>query len=823
MFYDDNSQLKLAWDYVQFTGNNIFLTGKAGTGKTTFLRNIRQSTLKRAIVVAPTGVAALNAGGVTIHSFFQLPFGPQLPAGHVTTDYRQKAAGNQKVSREKINIIRSLDLLIIDEISMVRADLLDAIDQVLRRYRNRGKPFGGVQLLMIGDLQQLAPIVKDDEWDLLRPFYDTPFFFSSLALKMTVFTAIELKHIYRQNDTRFIELLNKVRENIPDQATIDALNERYDPRFDSEKNPGYITLTTHNYQSQQINEKRLEKIRSHKYVYKAEITGSFPEYSFPTLSELELKKGAQVMFVKNDSSASKRYYNGKIGVITGIDDEKNIRVECPGDKEEIQVTPEEWNNCNYALDEKSNEIVENVIGTFRQIPLKLAWAITIHKSQGLTFDKAIIDANAAFAHGQVYVALSRCTSLAGLVLSSKIEPHSIRSDSSVIGFTKGVENNQPDESQLLKARQEYDLSLLFELFDFKPVQTGLSYCLKLAKEHASSLDIKFIEEINAILERFVNEVASVSERFQVQLYQYYQAEPDLDKNTRLQERISKACIYFDDKFETILLPLWRKHVIETDNKAVKKSFLEAIDRLKEETRQKQSCIIESKSGFSVRKYMETRAVSGIEKQPEYHRQDEDKVPSHIPHPVLYTALKKWRSNKAEESDVPEYQILNQKSLVELVKYLPRTEKGLLSVSGIGKVKAKFFGEELIEMISAYCKENGVEQNSTVLSEKRPHRPEPKPDTKSITLNLFIEGKTVEEIAGIRHLTVSTIENHLLHFIKSGELAIKDVVSAEKIKRIISCVEANDNQQLGIIKEALGDEISWGELRMVAASLKNNQG
>lgn len=822
MFYDDNSQLKLAWDYVQFTGNNIFLTGKAGTGKTTFLRNIRQSTLKRAIVVAPTGVAALNAGGVTIHSFFQLPFGPQLPAGHITTDYRQKAAGSQKFGREKINIIRSLDLLIIDEISMVRADLLDAIDQVLRRYRNRGKPFGGVQLLMIGDLQQLAPIVKDDEWDLLRPYYDTPFFFSCLALKKTVFTAIELKHIYRQNDSRFIELLNKVRENIPDEATITALNERYDPHFDSEKNPGFITLTTHNYQALQINEKRLEKIRTRKHVFKAEIKGIFPEYSFPTLPELELKSGAQVMFVKNDSSVLKRYYNGKIGIITGIDDEKNIRVECPGDKEEITVTPEEWNNCNYSLDEKSNEIVENIIGTFRQIPLKLAWAITIHKSQGLTFDKAIIDANAAFAHGQVYVALSRCTSLAGLVLSSKIEPHSIRSDSSVLGFTKDVENNQPDENQLLKAKQEYDLSLLSELFDFKPIQIGLSYCLKLAKEHASSLDIKFIEEVSAILQRFANEAASVSERFQIQLYQYYQAEPDLDKNTRLQERISKACIYFDDKFETILHPLWRKHVIETDNKALKKSFLEAIDRLKEETRQKQACIIEAKTGFSVRKYMETRAISGIEKQPEYRQRDEDKVPSHIPHPVLYTALKKWRFNKAEEADVPEYQVLNQKSLVELVKHLPCTEKSLLSVRGIGKAKADFFGNELIEMISAYCRENGVEPGSKEPAEKKRLRPEPKPNTKSITLELLKEGKTVEEIAGIRKLTVSTIENHLLHFIKTGELAVKDVVSEDKIKEISSYFEATDVQQLGTAKESLGSNISWGELRMVVAFLKNNQ-
>ena len=350
MEFQSNPQLELAFNFLQYTNQNIFLTGKAGTGKTTFLRNLKKQSPKRMVVVAPTGVAAINAGGVTIHSFFQMSFGPQIP---VSPDQQRQvavpadgnvAAGIKRFSREKINIMRSLDLLVIDEISMVRADVLDGIDEVLRRYKNRYKPFGGVQLLMIGDLQQLAPVVKDDDWAILKDYYDTCFFFSSHALKRSKFMGIELNHIFRQSDQRFIDLLNKVRENRMDAATLQELNQRHIPGFNPEEKEGYITLTTHNYQSQQINDSKLGQLGAQSHRFKAEVQGEFPEYSYPTDLELELKVGAQVMFVKNDISADKRFYNGKIGKITNIDDE-TIEVQCPGDYLPIDVEKAEWAKC----------------------------------------------------------------------------------------------------------------------------------------------------------------------------------------------------------------------------------------------------------------------------------------------------------------------------------------------------------------------------------------------------------------------------------------------------------------------------------------------
>ncbi|MDZ7742909.1 MAG: PIF1 family DEAD/DEAH box helicase [Bacteroidota bacterium] len=410
----ENKQLQLAFDFVQYTGNNIFLTGKAGTGKTTFLHNLKKQSPKRMVVVAPTGVAAINAGGVTIHSFFQVSFGPQVPG------YEEQGAGAayKRFSKEKINIMKSLDLLVIDEISMVRADLLDAIDAVLRKYKNRRQPFGGVQLLMIGDLQQLAPVVKEDEWHILQQHYDTPFFFSSQALQQTSFTSIELKHVYRQSDQDFIELLNKIRDNNLDQQVVDVLNTRYIPGFKADEQ-GYITLTTHNAKARNINESRLQRLPGKTESFIAEVHGKFPDYNYPTDEKLVLKEGAQVMFVKNDPSPDKEYYNGKIGKIKSFVDDC-VLVECPGENFTIQVVPVEWQNVKYGLDPETKAITEEIEGSFTQVPLKLAWAITIHKSQGLTFEKAIIDAEAAFAHGQVYVALSRCKSLEGLVLSSKI-------------------------------------------------------------------------------------------------------------------------------------------------------------------------------------------------------------------------------------------------------------------------------------------------------------------------------------------------------------------------------------------------------------------
>ncbi|MCP4455615.1 MAG: AAA family ATPase, partial [Planctomycetes bacterium] len=370
----ENSQLQLAYEYVQFTGTHVFLTGKAGTGKTTFLRSMKDRCSKRMIVVGPTGVAALNAGGVTIHSFFQMPFGPLVPENATGGDRNSEGKPlARKFSRKKINIIKTLDLLVIDEISMVRADLLDGIDAVLRQYKDRTQPFGGVQLLMIGDLQQLAPVIKDEDWAILRPYYNTGFFFGSLALQPAPFVTIELKHIYRQDDPHFIDLLNRVRENRLDDEASKALNQRYRPGYQAEAHEGVVTLTTHNAQAQRINEAKLTAISKRARTFEADIKGDFAEYLHPTAACLALKIGAQVMFVKNDSAPEKRYFNGKIGTLTAFDDEV-IKVQCQGDDDPIAVTPETWQNMKYTLDEQTKEINQEVIGSFTQMPLKAAWA-----------------------------------------------------------------------------------------------------------------------------------------------------------------------------------------------------------------------------------------------------------------------------------------------------------------------------------------------------------------------------------------------------------------------------------------------------------------
>ena len=419
---NQNNELSYAWDFVEHTGRSIFLTGKAGTGKTTFLKTVVERSSKRSIVVAPTGVAAINAGGMTIHSFFQLPFSPFVPGAKIESRF--------DFGKEKRKIISSLDLLIIDEISMVRSDLLDAIDSVLRRFRNRYKPFGGVQLLMIGDLQQLTPVVTPEDERMLKPYYDTPYFFGSKALAQIDYVTIQLEKVYRQQDDIFLNLLNHIREGQTSTEDLTLLNSRFKPVFLPKPEEGYIRLTTHNQLANNYNESELQKLPGRSYTYRAKIDGTFPEYSYPTAETLTLKVGAQVMFVKNDPSGQHRYYNGRIGHVTLAEDNR-LEVYCPGDANAIEVEPLEWENARYTLNDETREIETEVLGKFSQLPLRLAWAITIHKSQGLTFERAIIDASLSFAPGQVYVALSRCKTLEGMVLASKIPPQAIINDERV--------------------------------------------------------------------------------------------------------------------------------------------------------------------------------------------------------------------------------------------------------------------------------------------------------------------------------------------------------------------------------------------------------
>lgn len=541
---EQNSELALAWQFIENTGTHLFLTGKAGTGKTTFLRRLKQESPKRMVVLAPTGIAAINAGGVTIHSFFQIPFAPYVPESSFSTN----ATYRFRFGKEKINIIRSMDLLVIDEISMVRADLLDAVDEMLRRYRDHHKPFGGVQLLMIGDLQQLAPVVKEEEWQMLKKYYDTPYFFSSLALKQTEYCTIELKTVYRQNDGVFLDLLNRIRENHCDSQVLEALNRRCLPDFQPRKEEGYIRLVTHNYQAQRINNYELEQLPGRSYAFRATIDGKFPEYSYPTDEVLELKKGAQVMFVKNDSSGEHRYYNGMIGEVTAVS-ASSIEVRAKDSGEDFLLQEEEWANAKYVLDEESKEIVEDIEGTFRQFPLKLAWAITIHKSQGLTFERAIIDASSSFAHGQTYVALSRCKTLEGLVLSAPLSARAVISDREVDRFTETARRNEPDEQRFHSLQRAYFHELLTGLFDFQPLEQVLQHYVRLIDEHLYKLYPNQLTAYKEEMERFREKVIKVAQKFGMQYNRLIDAAQNYATDKTLQERIVAGAKYFKKEME----------------------------------------------------------------------------------------------------------------------------------------------------------------------------------------------------------------------------------------------------------------------------------
>ena len=807
-----NKQLELANNFVQYTGQNIFLTGKAGTGKTTFLKTLKEQSPKQMIVVAPTGVAAINAGGVTIHSFFQLSFAPQIGK-------EREQTGEKRFSKEKINIIRSLDLLVIDEISMVRADILDAIDRVMRRFKNRRLPFGGAQVLMIGDLQQLSPVVKNEEWGLLKHEYDTPYFFSSKALKEFPYVSIELTEVFRQQDEEFISILNKVRENNLDEETRQILNSQYIPNFSPDDEEGFITLCTHNLSAHRINESKLINLPGKKKTYKAEVEGKFPEYSYPTDFELQLKVGAQVMFVKNDPNPEKRFYNGKIGQVTSLGAD-TISVQCPGEETEIEVIPLLWENVKYSIDKETAEIHEDVEGSFNQIPLKLAWAITIHKSQGLTFEKAIIDAEASFAHGQVYVALSRCKTLEGMVLSTPIASRSIINDKTVSGFIRNVEENQPGEKELKKARLAYQHEQLNELFHFYRIRYLLGLVSNLVAENKGSFPEILAENFNKIRNTTRSGIIDVSEKFRSQINAYLKEEPDVDKNAKLQERVKKAAAYFGDKVKSVLLDGLDNVDLNIDNQALKRQLKKYIGGLEEEAELKINGFEVCLQGFDIAAVLNARAKTLVQKSKAKGSKGKAKEITdfeHIPHPVLYNRLRLYRSEKAVELGGLAYMVFSQRVLFELVNYLPTDSAGLKQINGLGKRKIDQFGIDIITIIQDYCNEYNIEKGEIPLKEVTEKKS--KTDTKKLSFEMFRAGKSVEEIAKKRALTQNTIENHLAHFVKLGELDIKHLIDEEKLKKVLVYFKETDSKSFGEAKSHFGDKVSYGELRLVVSYLE----
>lgn len=706
-----NEQLELAWQFVERTGVNVFLTGKAGTGKTTFLRQLKERSPKRMIVVAPTGVAAINAGGVTIHSFFQFPLAPYVPGSSFNTKDERF-----RFSKEKKRIIRTLDLLVIDEISMVRADLLDQIDAVLRLHKDKNRPFGGVQLLMIGDLSQLAPVVKESDWTMLREYYRTPYFFGSLALQQTQHVTIELQHVYRQTDTNFINILNEVRENRLTPGGLAMLNSRYcDESVIKKCGEGVIRLTTHNATVNSYNEQRMNELKGARYAFDATVTGTFPETSYPAEKTLELKKGSQVMFLKNDSQGT-RYYNGKLGIITSIDDE-HIRVRGLDDDIEVEVQPDVWTNARYVIDKETKEIREEIEGEFRQYPLRLAWAITVHKSQGLTFDRAVIDVNAAFAAGQVYVALSRLRSLDGLMLTEQLSPYSVKTDVAVTQYMNTeLAQAQHTANHLNDFERSYYLEMLSELFSFKSLGADMQRILRLLTEHFYKIYPTLLDNYKEKDSLFSKEIGGVAATFNAQYTQIVAKSEDYATDALLAERIGKGATYFANKLDEIVKPLVESTQIDSDNKDIKERAAEAVYNLQQSFALKRYLLKRViDNGFNVSAYLKDKAIGVLQAEQKEKREGKkskvlEKIDvdrnADIKNPILFNQLRRWRAKRAEELERPVYGIITQRALIGIVNELPTTEKELLRMPTFGKKTLQMFGEEILRMVKGYL-EKGV--------------------------------------------------------------------------------------------------------------------
>ena len=729
-----NPELDLAWNIIANTDTHLFLTGKAGTGKTTFLRELRRKVPKRMIVVAPTGIAAINAEGVTIHSFFQLPFGPQIPG----TQY-----GNSKryaFRRSKLRLIRTVDLIVIDEISMVRADLLDAIDSVLRQYRDRNRAFGGVQMLMIGDMQQLAPVAREDEWAMLRPYYDTPYFFSSKALQQTDFVTVELQHVYRQSDPLFVSLLNKVRTNTADASDLQALNQRFVAGFNPPKQEGYIRLVTHNVQADNINQKELDALPTPAYNYDATIWKDFPELSFPTDKTLTLKLGAQVMFIKNDSSSDKKYYNGMIGEIVDIDDD-HIQVRPSGQSEVIDVTPEEWQNMKYELDEKTKEIHETVVGTFTQYPLKTAWAITVHKSQGLTFEHAIIDVQHSFAHGQTYVALSRCKSLEGMVLAAPIPQYAIINDKTVETFQEDPRHKSPDEQKLDQMQRHYLLRTIEDLFSFAQIKFGYGDIIRLMREHFYSSANKQYNAWVESSESFKQKVDDVAVKFHNQYQNIVLTEVDYQNSELLQERLMKGADYFEQQL-CDTFTLLTKTSLATNNKAVGERVDNLMQNFNDLVKFKILLLhYVAHNGLALQPFLQAKAKISLSLDDDVEKG-------------------KGESRKSKEGK-------------------PKAEK----------IKAE------------------KEKKPKVTMEMKQDK----------ALEMYLDGKLVEDIAKDMGVVESTVYSYLLPSVLNGKLPLNHLFEQKKIDAVNKCLEANPSATAKDVVDALGrDEYGYGIVKCCMA-------
>jgi DNA-binding NarL/FixJ family response regulator len=732
MALPDNSNplFQLAARFVNQTNRHIFLTGKAGTGKTTFLKYIRDNSFKKMAVVAPTGVAAINAGGVTMHSFFQLPFGAFIPTAHqgwnnsgnINTPH--SLFKNLRLSSDKRELIQELELLIIDEVSMLRADILDEVDLILRHFRKQPlRPFGGVQILYIGDLFQLPPVVGNDEWATLKDYYKSPFFFDAQVMQQAPPLYLELKKIYRQHEQDFISLLNNIRNNKATAKDLEVLNSHYQPDYEATNDESYITLTTHNAKADSINQQKLTRLEGKLHEFEAEITGDFNERALPADDLLQLKTGAQVMFIKNDKGEIRRYFNGKIAIISKME-EGSIFVRFPGEEGEMELEKETWKNIRYQYNREKDIIEEEELGTFTQYPIRLAWAITIHKSQGLTFEKAVIDAGASFAPGQVYVALSRLTSIQGLILYSRILPHCVNTDERVVKFTRLEKEEGALQHELEQEQKVYIAQTLLQSFDWTKMAESIQKhyddydLLKIPDKYAA------VQWAKVILDNTLQQ-QEMAAKFVRQLGQLMPA-AEKDQYQHLQQRVAAASDYFLKLLDVTISSI-QEHIEEMKRKLPARKYVKSLSELLLLPQRKKQQLEQS-----------VHITSGLAK-----------------------------GNKVNE-------------------LLQQVEEQQLSV-------------------------RAQQQETTPVKEKIT-----KGETRHISLQLFKEGKKIEEIATLRGLTPGTVETHLASFIITGEIETKAIVPETKIDAILKVIEDISWQggSVTAIKNKLTDNFSFNEIRAV---------
>lgn len=742
--------------FINQTHRSVFLTGKAGTGKTTLLREIIQSTHKNTVVVAPTGIAALNAGGVTIHSMFQLPFGGFIPdnsAPHfsdtVKFETKSTLVRHFRMSGLKKEVIKNMELLIIDEVSMLRADLLDAIDFMMQSVRKKKTPFGGVQVLFIGDLLQLPPVIRDEEWSTLKKYYNGKFFFHSHVIQQNPPLYIELSKIFRQTDDVFISILNNLRNNQISSEDIKNLNEYVQPNFDLKSNKGYITLTTHNVKADAMNAQALLDLEGKLYTFKPDVVDDFPEKIYPIEQNLQLKVGAQVMFVKNDASMEKRYFNGKMGFIKSLSKEE-ILVHFPEENTTIEVEKYEWQNIRYKVSEMTKEIDEEVMGTFVHYPIKLAWAITVHKSQGLTFDKAALDVSQVFLPGQAYVALSRLRSLKGLILLSPLRMNGISNDQDVMDYSLNKASEQTLAVSLQQETKNFVKNYLKESFDWNDLaQEWRNHQFSYSEKSNISEKAKHAIWAKKQAES-IGELLGSSRKFLSQLDKLFSSET-FDTH-HISDRIHAAFNYFFNPMDDAVYDiLWKLEEIKRVKKV--KAYYDELLVLEE---------------------LQIKAVLRLMKAK-----------------LLVNAL------------VSGLSISKENLTSEEIKYY--------KINKIAAIQARFkeINVTLVE------DDLGVERYA---NKKISKSKEPKKSTTQETYDLWQQKNSIKEIAEIRKFTPQTIYGHFAKLIEAGQVQLSDVLTEDKIEELSKIFKGSKEESLSELMEKNGDKFTWNEMRMFKASI-----